>query len=390
MWQSICKTAACSVVCLMVRSVMAVERRPIMRRVERHTRRTGTHNVHVASPTSQPFEAHGPGRPEKVEMQNASHLGHGASASALSELRFDKAALFNADELLMTTPVPSTPEVVSRRPVPSMHRMFESLPLPPADGSKGRAKGSFIVESSGISAMLANTPMPAGFPGAGLMELKQGPSTTGAVVAATTAAAAAVTTPAAAGAAGAAPAGDAAAAGGDAAAAGGDAGGGAAAPADANSGGMGLGTIMAILIVAILVVLGAAWAVKTFMSKKVAGRLDGVKDSPDSQYWKSAKARQTYRKSQLSTPQAAGDDSDQDAGSGQGRGMIQQDGGDKSSSYRDRRDRKRGSGSSDRKATDEGSASDHGSSQKSSSYRGRRHQQQAKRDAAGASEDVRV
>lgn len=355
-----------------------------MRRVDQQTTQSGTQIAHTASPTPQFIEAHGPGRPPHLEMGNASHPARGDFASELRRLHrplpFDKATLFVDTPMRLTTPVPAALYAASRHPVPSTHRMFETLPQPSASGNKGRRKGSIVVESSGNYAMFG--PMPASLAGARLAELKQAPTTTGAAVAATTAAAAAGTTAAAGAAAAGATAADAAvapAAPADAAAAGGD------------SGGSGFGTILVVLVVAVVLVGGAAAAAKAFMGKKNVGRLDGVKDGPDSQYWKSAKARQNYRKSQLSTENLGNgsDDSDKDDGavaSGRGGGMIQADGNEgKTSSYRSRRDQKREPSQDPKKSTDDDSGE---VVAKSSSYRGRRQQQQAKKEAA--SDDVTV
>lgn len=373
MWYASWNTVACFVACLAARCALAVDRRPLMRRGERRAKPKESY-VQSAMTTLPPRSAHGPHSPLRLEVQNISNLARTAPAVASSALWYDKVAPLHARELQFTTPMPTWPPVVG---------------TVPARAAEGRAKGSIIIGSSGVGDALANAAAPMAFVSAGFMDLNQVPTgttsgmvTTPAMATTPLAAAGIVTTPMLAAAAP----------------------GAVAAPADASSGGMSFFEILFILIAAIGLGMGASAAYRFYTQKKVAGRLDGVNkndNNPESQFWKTAKARQTYRKSQLSVPTAGGDDdSDQGSGaSGQGRGMIQQDTSSaahpKAGSYRDRKVGAQRRAASEPREKDDAASNAAVSDQEpvppSSSYRGRRAQQQVKRDSVTrGSDDVTV
>lgn len=310
-----------------------------MRRIDQNAMQNGSGIVHVSNDTSHFIEAH-----EHMEVRSASHPGHRYFASALREAHIKKTASLVSSKVVLTTPVPTALHMETGRSAPGKHQILESLPLPAGTGGKRIAKGSIVVASSGK--VFADTTIPASFfADARLMNFKQAPSTTAAVAATTAAPAAGATTPSAAGTA-------------DAAAGDAISGGGAGEEGDASDGGGFFSLLFAIVIVFGVVLGLALFALKYFPGRRPAGRLGAINDGAESEHWKSAKNRQNYRKSQLTSAQdeSESDQEHQLTGSqsskGQGRGMLQAEAGAggasagtgswvNKNSYRSRRDAKK-------------------------------------------------
>mmetsp|Transcript_16169 Transcript_16169/g.29103 ORF Transcript_16169/g.29103 Transcript_16169/m.29103 type:complete len:338 (+) Transcript_16169:145-1158(+) len=298
MWHESWKTLACFIFFVCFKGILSLERRTLMRRERQQPRQWLPHGLHTATPSShllQPLQ--GP--------------RHNLSLSALQRIGPNNPLLGLAGSVSMRNNLSN---------VELKHR--KRMSLPPAAEKSAMFQQSLMAGTSGADEFLTGTALPpltvTNPPGAWLMRQSdaQGP-TTGAPAAATTGAAAGATTaaPGAAENSAASPAENSAAS---------------PAPSGGDSGG-GISFDLLILIIAVVVIFLAAVLVRIFMSKKVPGRLGNVQDTPDSQYWKSAKARQNYRKSQMQLPKDGADsNSDQDAGASSN-----------SSTYRDRRERNR-------------------------------------------------